>query len=766
MPDFDAGFDTSLLQYEFFRPLVTGWLSKIEAAERYRAKWKEIADECHDDKTEVLTDDGWRLFRDLVGDELLGTVNLDTDSIEFQKPSQITARPSSGEMVRFSGKSLDALVTPGHRMVYFPPHSQAVGMKEVKDLLRSDQLKLTAENWHGVTPQLPEFLGGVNPSDFAEWLGFYIAEGWCANYAASKSKSPTYPVGIAQKKLHGCKYYEALSARMPFRTPPYQAKCGQYIFSNKELWHYLKPLGNCYQKYVPQWVKDAPQNVIKAFLKGYLAGDGHVARGITVSATASKRLADDIQELWLKAGRSASIRERQPAPYSFAEPDGESRNGMSGKLYLVTAWKAGKRASLKWRTDSKVELKYWKEAYDGMVYCATVPNGTLITRRNGLPLISGNCKMFYGRSAAAMWDASYTRKFWKGVPTPRFRMTLNKAFEFVAIVGPNLLWDVPHRTVEPKKSVELPPEIFGDLNDPQVKQIYDQAMQEYGQERGVDKAIAGLLYAWLNYTARETPGGGLEGQSELAVMDAMLTGRGVLCVRPYSMASSKRTLTGAFREPPDHLYIDPDFNHIDDARWIAIKHRSPTWEVERRFGWPKGSLKGKASLESLTARGEGAGDDWRNTERGSGQTNDLMVYYEIFSKTGCGARLTGMDTIVKEHLESTVGDFAYLVVAPNVPCPLNCPTEKLRQGASSEQVKQMFSWPIPYWADDDWPVALLDFYQDTDHSWPIAPLAPGLGELKFLNVMFSHVCNRIWSSSRDFIAVAQSAFSDLEKYLK
>jgi hypothetical protein len=35
-----------------------------------------------------------------------------------------------------------------------------------------------------------------------------------------------------------------------------------------------------------------------------------------------------------------------------------------------------------------------RESYDGMVYCASVPNGTLITRRNGTMLISGNCWIF------------------------------------------------------------------------------------------------------------------------------------------------------------------------------------------------------------------------------------------------------------------------------------------------------------------------------------------------------------------------------------
>lgn len=381
--------------------------------------------------------------------------------------------------------------------------------------------------------------------------------------------------------------------------------------------------------------------------------------------------------------------------------------------------------------------------------------------------IADECKMFFSRSASAMWDAAYQRKFWKGMPTPRFRMTLNKAFEFVALVGPNLMWDVPHRNVEPKKPLEIPQEIFGDVqNDPMAQMFQQQAMQEHQQTMVQDKALAGLLGAWLNYTPREMPDGGLIEQSYMATLDAMLTGRGCLWVRPYRMPEGRTTLTGAFREPPDRLLIDPDFNSLGEAKWISLKHIATTSDVEKRFKLPPGSMKKAASLESMTSLAALPDDPNRNSERAAGQTNDRMVYYEIWSKTGCGCRLTGMDVSVKTHLEETVGDYAYIVIAPNVPYPLNCPTELLRAGASTDQVRERFKWPIETWRDMSWPVRCLDFYPDTDHSWPIAPLAPGLGQLKFLNTMFSHVCNRIWSSSRDFIAIAQAAFADLEKFFK
>lgn len=383
--------------------------------------------------------------------------------------------------------------------------------------------------------------------------------------------------------------------------------------------------------------------------------------------------------------------------------------------------------------------------------------------------LADECMMFYSKSAAAMWDPQYSKKFWKGVKAPRFRITINKAFEFVAVFGPNLMWEVPHRTVEPKRKI-VPPELIP--QDPMFQQMYQQLQpmqQQFEQQHAI---TAHLMQEWLNYTPREQPGGGLQGHSELALVDAMIKGRGVLAIRPYQFSGSGRMLTGAFREDPDNLLIDPDFKSLADAKWIAIKHIDPYYEVERKFQLPNNSLKNKASLESAWHFGEiETADGGRAMHRAKGLTNDLVVWYEVYSKTGAGARMTGMEEPVKEHLERVAGDYAYLAICANVPYPLNCPAEAFRsggpdgRGATDEEIREKFSWPVPIWADDDWPIKCLDFYPDTESAWPIPPLAPAMGELKFLNFLIPWLANRIYSSSRDFWAVAGPHVEHYKKYL-
>lgn len=379
--------------------------------------------------------------------------------------------------------------------------------------------------------------------------------------------------------------------------------------------------------------------------------------------------------------------------------------------------------------------------------------------------VADEAEMFYSRSAAAMWDDVYSRKFWRNVKAPKFRITINKAFELVAVFGPNLLWDTPTRTVTPKKKHQIPPELA--QANPNLVPLYQAMGQQAMAEAATDKVIAELLTMWLNYTPRESPEGGLAQQSELAVLDALITGRGVLHAKPYTYPGSTHTITCGIRVDPHDLFIDPDFKSIETAKWIAIKHIDPTWSVERRFQLPSGSLKDRATLESSWSTGEYAGNEGKgNPHRVAGQTNDLIVWYEIYSKTGVGARLTGMDDSVKDHLEKVVGDYAYLAIAPSCAYPLNCSSDFLKSGASESEVKERFMWPVPLWKVNRWPISCLDFYPDTSSAWPIAPLGPALGELKLLNFLVPWLCNRTYSSMRDFWAVAGPHVDHYRRYLE
>ena len=373
--------------------------------------------------------------------------------------------------------------------------------------------------------------------------------------------------------------------------------------------------------------------------------------------------------------------------------------------------------------------------------------------------------MFYGKSAAAMFDPGYKRKFWPGKVQPRFRMTVNLAYEFVRVMLPEQIWERPHRTVTPKRFLEIPEGLL----DPQTM---EQIMAEQQSMVGYAKLQAVMQEAWLNYTSREMPGGGLEGQSSMAVLDALLKGRGVKCIRPYVFPGSNRLITGCFREPPERILLDPDAKTMEAVTWMAIVHNDRTDEVERRFGLPEGMLARSATLESSWSNSELNARYVPGTHHIEGTSNDRTVWYEVYSKCGVGSRRTELLQPVKSHLEEIVGDFAYLAICPAVPWPLNCPIDKVLDGASTEEVREMFDWPIPaFYKDDKWPVEFLDFYPNNNEKdkcpiWPIPPLQPALGEIKVLNYLVPALINRVWTSSRDFWAVAGPYREQLQKEIE
>lgn len=376
------------------------------------------------------------------------------------------------------------------------------------------------------------------------------------------------------------------------------------------------------------------------------------------------------------------------------------------------------------------------------------------------------CMAFFNGSAGFMWEPAFLNRYIGGGLAPRFKITIAKAFELVALFGPTLYWRNPTRLVKPRNQISLRPELFMGL-DP-TGQLFEMSQMQNVQQHAIDDAVSQMLELYLNYTPTEQPGGGLANHASQGITEALVKGRGCLWPRPYSMPSSNRVLTGCFYDSVDNLLIDPDATNLQEAKWIAQRCVQPTWEVERQFGLPPGTLAGRGTMESGNEQGRSQADPWAGTERRIGKTFDLLTYYKIYSKGGVGGRLGGgvrVSNELAQAFDQVVGDYAYVVVAPHIPFPLNAPTEVIRNGTDSE-IEKRFRWPVPYWLDDRWPVSVVDFYKAPNSPWPIAPMAPGLGELAYLNILLSQIANHIWMSSRTFFAMDQSLPQDIQQSIE
>jgi ribonucleoside-triphosphate reductase len=76
---------------------------------------------CFDEKTRVLTQEGFKYFEDIKPEDEVATLNLKTNELEYQRPLAKQVFDFRGVMLRWRGRGVDLLVTPEHRMLIRTP---------------------------------------------------------------------------------------------------------------------------------------------------------------------------------------------------------------------------------------------------------------------------------------------------------------------------------------------------------------------------------------------------------------------------------------------------------------------------------------------------------------------------------------------------------------------------------------------------------------------------------------------------------------------
>lgn len=342
---------------------------------------------CLSRDTEILTETrGWVLIADVPLDERVMTRVDETGELEWA-PVEAKPRAYAERLYHFHSTSLDLMVTPDHEMVV---RSQDGNVE-----------RMTAENlWNTTgyrvplsgtwTRTRPAELFGRDPGDVAEFVGWYLAEG----YQAGGS------LGIAQSRTANpekCARIEALLGRLGFTWAYERHAFTVHVRSMpSDLVELLRAQGHCDEKRVPTRFFACDSETIARLLEGLILGDGcHVVEPgkgdyegkkyeSEVYATTSKGLADDVQVLALLAGKRATIREREPAAGGTLTADGRKIVGKRLGYILRICKRAWAKADAAKKDEGAV-------VYDDIAYCVTVRNHSIYVRRNGRPSFVGNC---------------------------------------------------------------------------------------------------------------------------------------------------------------------------------------------------------------------------------------------------------------------------------------------------------------------------------------------------------------------------------------
>ncbi len=351
---------------------------------------------CYDDKTEVLTRSGWKLFSDILSEDEFASLHPSTNTIEFHRASAIVRYQHHKKMVQIKNRSTDLLITPDHQMFgqegnrfrkreswgfvaaknmphqFVAPRS-GCWKGEERDCFVLPSVELSHYSGRAVVSKLSDPVP-ISMDVWLAFLGFWLAEG--------HTSARSYAVGLAQVNKRKAAVAQKVIQQLPFR---FRKIRGGWLAYDKRLWSYLRPLGDALDKFIPREYKALSPRQLTILFDHMCLVDGNMQKnGFRIYDTSSKRLADDVQEILLKLGRVGLIKSRLrkgggifKRRFRSVHPGYE----VIERIKKTTAWLD--------RRDTKLV------DYKGAVYCVTVPYHTLYVRRNGKPIWCGNTAMFW-----------------------------------------------------------------------------------------------------------------------------------------------------------------------------------------------------------------------------------------------------------------------------------------------------------------------------------------------------------------------------------
>jgi hypothetical protein len=423
---------------------------KVVAYGKAVQPWDENAVQgvhCFDSDTELLTDQGWKFFPDVTGDERVLT--LDGDSAVWGPITKVWRHDFDGYLNLHDGVRVNFCITDNHRLLVggrdkeYKRHGR-VTSGQGEDIKRRRRAGEPAEDLaaeYGVSKwtiydiasgrrdgsltsattgrrwqliqysDLPDSFvirrtntwgGGSNPDavrfpaqpswrfDHPHPLEFAFKDwatflGWYV--AEGWTKEHKGMVGISQSRTANPGKYAEIGALLDRMGIRYGRDAGHLRFTSGPLTEWLREHcgHSAASKRIPACIREATPEMMEAFLEAFGKGDGaaHTHPDSRRYVTSSRQLADDLHEVLCKLGRGRKLAVAKPA-------------GSAG--VMSTTGRAFTRNRPTWiindpgvPVDSNVLKKNVQRVrYTGKVYCVSTPTQVIMVRRKGCPMWSGN----------------------------------------------------------------------------------------------------------------------------------------------------------------------------------------------------------------------------------------------------------------------------------------------------------------------------------------------------------------------------------------
>lgn len=341
---------------------------KIKGLIRYLVR----ENHCYDPETEILTEDrGWVAFPDVHMQDRVLTRTLE-GSIQWDHPTEIINEHYEGTMVRLTGRNLDALVTPNHRML--AEHR-------------------TKKGWQPV---------GIHPASEFQNRAYRILRGGGERSGTTVPRSRAWLLGFIIADAHVSRTSITFHLRKGRKIRRLVTETQGALRENAHD-TYSVPLGFdpeltrlARETYTAEGNRSIPREVISTWsgesirdlLEGYLEGDGHRdSKGSVTASTVSPVLAEQLQVLAALSGGAATVN----GPFDYGESNLSSGFSLTAKPVYSVVFASDRHMKVRvgWTLTQRA-IQVTQEEYIGSVHCVTVPSGIVYVRRRGQTMWSGN----------------------------------------------------------------------------------------------------------------------------------------------------------------------------------------------------------------------------------------------------------------------------------------------------------------------------------------------------------------------------------------
>lgn len=358
---------------------------------------------CYIEGTEILTNNGFKLFKEIDNNkDLVLTYNQKINKLEWNKPNAFSEN-YDGDIINFNHKQIKFAVTPNHRVVCSSPYKREFKFKTAEEVYT----ELTTSSKKTISFRFPKFFrdafldnadytGEIKDkveinagsgkvgyeeislpinSDFIDLMGAFISEGHscdntgkgCGSYCqiTQDENHELYQITINALKNLGIRYSVCSDPR---KRNIKWIRFGNYAF--------VKTFKNLFGKgshniHLPEWFRNLSYKQKERLLYVLLLGDGsHNTKEEQHYITASKKLAEQIQELYIQLGSN-----------SYYSHHSGSNDCLNVYKSLRDSWVIR-------------PINVSKSHYRGKVYCTQTDNGIVCVRYKGCISWCGNC---YGK---------------------------------------------------------------------------------------------------------------------------------------------------------------------------------------------------------------------------------------------------------------------------------------------------------------------------------------------------------------------------------